>query len=433
MKFFGYIALMLCIPFSVSAEVLITEIMYAPDGADSKHEWIEVCSDSTQDIIAWKFYENDTNHGLSLISGASSLGSGECAIIADNSDTFLTDYPGFSGNLIDSAFSLSNTGETISLKDDSSTIVDSVTYSETDGAKDDGNSLHRSGSTLTSKTPTPGSDESTSSGSSNSVVSTTQYSYESVEIEPPQDIYLRTEEDIITNVGSYTKFSVESYDATGSVFEGGSIYWTFGDGASSYGREVKHKFLYEGEYNVVVEIKKGTLSDSKNIQVKVVPMRIVFSVDEDKKWISIKNKSEYSLDVSEWRIMSSGQYFKIPENTIISPNNTVLFPREITKLALFGDVFLVFPDGARITTEEEVIEEVVIEEIIPVVEKIALPVVYIKPVVEEEKVIEVPQVAAVILSESREEKSKWTIYLFSFLVFATIGILFTRSKKQSER
>ncbi|PCI30334.1 hypothetical protein COB52_01715 [Candidatus Kaiserbacteria bacterium] len=318
MKFLGYIALMLCIPFTVSAEVLITEIMYAPDGADSKHEWIEVCSDSTQDIIGWKFYENDTNHGLSLISGTSSLGNGECAIIADNSDTFLTDYPSFSGNLIDSAFSLSNTGETISLKDDSSTIVDSVTYSEVDGAKDDGNSLHRSGSTLTSKTPTPGSNESVSSGSSTSFVSTTLYSYESVQIEPPQDIYLRTEEDIITNIGSYTQFSVESYDATGSVFDGGSIYWSFGDGASAYGREVKHKFLYEGEYNATVKIQKGTLSDLKNIQVKVVPMRIVFSVDEDKKWISIKNKSEYSLDVSEWRIMSSGQYFKIPENTIIS-------------------------------------------------------------------------------------------------------------------
>ncbi|PCI28663.1 hypothetical protein COB52_03385, partial [Candidatus Kaiserbacteria bacterium] len=71
--------------------------------------------------------------------------------------------------------------------------------------------------------------------------------------------------------------------------------------------------------------------------------------------------------------------------------------------------------------------EVVIEEIIPVVEKIALPVVYIKPVVEEEKVIEVPQVAAVILSEpTKDNKTSWYFILAALLFFSIVGILALR-------
>ncbi|PCH91489.1 hypothetical protein COB80_02510, partial [Candidatus Kaiserbacteria bacterium] len=74
-------------PPSAHAEVLITEIMYAPEGADAKHEWIEVCASSdSYDIGLWKFFENGTNHGLSLVTGSSVLVSGECAVIADNAD-----------------------------------------------------------------------------------------------------------------------------------------------------------------------------------------------------------------------------------------------------------------------------------------------------------------------------------------------------------
>jgi len=368
MRFLGYIAMLLCFPIFTHAQVQITEIMYAPDGADSKHEWIEVCNSGTSDenIENWKFFENDTNHGLVLVSGTSVLKLGSCAIFADNSDTFATDYGSFSGNLFDSAFSLSNSGEALSLKNSNGEVVDSVIYSESNGAKDDGNSLHIREGSITAGTPTPGSEEGTEdtaggdsqnqtpSGSSEvTTTNTTVFSYESVTIEPPQDVYIRTKEAQVATVGSFTKFFVESFDATGRVVEDGNVYWAFGDGTSATGREVGHRFLFEGTYVVHVTLTRGSLSDSKSIVVTVLPLNAELRIDENGEWVSVFNKGEHNLDLSGWRLLSSGQYFRIPENTIIQSSSEARFATVVTKLSSLKatrDVVLVYQDGKTALT-----------------------------------------------------------------------------------
>lgn len=151
-------------PSIVHAQVSITEIMYDLPGGDTKHEWIEVHNDEESvDFSTWKLYEGSTNHKLTPFSGSGSLPSGSYAVIADDPATFLSDYPGFSGALFDVALSggLNNTnGETLVLRDADLIDRDSVTYSPSQGAQGDGNSLNKTGSGWQALSPSPGTNAS---------------------------------------------------------------------------------------------------------------------------------------------------------------------------------------------------------------------------------------------------------------------------------
>ena len=138
--------------------VIISEIMYDPPEADAGREWIEIRNETNAavDLTDWKFFENATNHGLSLIAGDVVLPADSSAIIADNAALFALDWPDFVGTLFDSAFSLSNTGETIAIKNGAGEIVDEVTYSSAQGASNDGNSLQKVLENWVAALPTPG-------------------------------------------------------------------------------------------------------------------------------------------------------------------------------------------------------------------------------------------------------------------------------------
>jgi hypothetical protein len=140
------------------AQVIINEIMYDAPDSDDRHEWIEVenLGPSSADLIGWKLFENDTDHHLSLVQGNSSIAPAEFAVIADDAAAFLADHPGFSGTLFDSTFSLSNTGETIALKDSGAVIRDQATYDASLGAGGDGDTLQHFDAGFIAAQPTPG-------------------------------------------------------------------------------------------------------------------------------------------------------------------------------------------------------------------------------------------------------------------------------------
>ena len=153
-------ALLVCMPAFVSAQVVITEIMYDLDGSDSGREWVEVQNTSSESVTLtdWKFFEGDTNHGITETNGAT-LAPGAYAVIADKPEKFKVDWSGFSGLLFDSSFSLKNTGETLVLRCCGSDLSDrdSVTYNNTGGGAGDGFTLHRDGLSITAADPSPGS------------------------------------------------------------------------------------------------------------------------------------------------------------------------------------------------------------------------------------------------------------------------------------
>jgi hypothetical protein len=145
-------------PNIVSAQIQITEILYDVPGADQGREWVELTNTGSEisDIGKYKLLENNTNHGLKLVSGVVALAPGQSAIIASDAQKFLADYPNFSGTLFDSAFALSNTGEAIAIKDASSTVLTEAAYTAVDDANGTGGSLQLKDGTFVAALATPG-------------------------------------------------------------------------------------------------------------------------------------------------------------------------------------------------------------------------------------------------------------------------------------
>ncbi len=113
---------------AVSTDIIINEIgAYESSG----HEWIEIWNKGSEpvDLTGWKFWENDTNHGLSVSNTDAIMQPGEYGAIVQNDTQFLLDYPNFFGSVFDSSWSsLNESGEEIGLKDATGSVVEQFTY-----------------------------------------------------------------------------------------------------------------------------------------------------------------------------------------------------------------------------------------------------------------------------------------------------------------
>src|SRR3989338_2889840 len=119
MRIFSLFVLVIFFPAFAHASVVFTEIMYDVSGTDTGREWVEITNTGTVSVdVSWyKFFEANTNHALVLISSSGTLQAGSSAVIADDATKFKIDWPSYAGTLFDSSFSLSNTGESIALRD----------------------------------------------------------------------------------------------------------------------------------------------------------------------------------------------------------------------------------------------------------------------------------------------------------------------------
>ncbi|MFA5024827.1 MAG: lamin tail domain-containing protein, partial [Patescibacteria group bacterium] len=131
--------------------IIINEVMYDLSGSDDNHEWVEIKNISVGDIdlTGWKFYDG-SNHNLNLPpknggQGFFVIPSGGYAILADRADVFLSDYPGFSGIVIDTVMSLNNAAEILKIIDADGQTVEQISYDNSLGARGDGYSLERTG------------------------------------------------------------------------------------------------------------------------------------------------------------------------------------------------------------------------------------------------------------------------------------------------
>jgi len=117
--------------------------MYDPKGNDKGREWIEIfnAGNCEVNLTNWKFFESNTNHKIKLVFGSTVLRPNQFAIISNNATKFKEEYPSASCSIFQSSFSLSNVGEFIAIKNSSLHIIDSINYSSSVGANDNGKSL----------------------------------------------------------------------------------------------------------------------------------------------------------------------------------------------------------------------------------------------------------------------------------------------------
>src|SRR3989344_792174 len=166
------------LPSAVSAQVVISEIMYDYSGAEEsgKHDWVEIFngSSSSVSLSGWRLRENDTDHQMNPYPDSASgmLAAGGYAVGANDAVSFKVDFPTYTGLLFDSSFSLVSSGETLVMRCCGPNVVDrtnrdSVSYTPIDSASDQGNTLQRTSSagiTFISASPTPGTGSLSSSG-----------------------------------------------------------------------------------------------------------------------------------------------------------------------------------------------------------------------------------------------------------------------------
>ncbi|MDE0243101.1 MAG: lamin tail domain-containing protein [Candidatus Kaiserbacteria bacterium] len=136
----------------------ISEISYSTS-AGITTEWIEVTNDGDAplDLTFLTLIDGDRSRTITHREGSTLVASQSSAIIAKKPEAFSSDFPDYSGPLFRSPMSLLDSGDTLSLQvTETGQILDTVTYSSSDGAKKDGMTLHILEDDLFPGPPTPG-------------------------------------------------------------------------------------------------------------------------------------------------------------------------------------------------------------------------------------------------------------------------------------
>lgn len=329
----------LLVPVMTYGQVRITEIMYDPEGSDTKREWIEVFNEGSTavDLNTYFFFEGNVFHKL-VAQGASVLEPGSYAIIVDSIAEVVAEYTGFMGQIFDSAFSLNNTGETISMANASKVIIDTATYGSDMGASNDGNSLQINGGVIIAAGPT--------FGELNKTESETPISQE--DEEDSSDVQTSTSGTTLSGNSSHTQQeSVSTYTAPASFKVGigrkrtvsintpieffaqvskadvkPRFNWNLGDFTLKKGSKVTHIYEHEGVYEVVLDSKSSGNTVVSRTQVHVVVPDI--SITRASSSIIFKNNSKQEVNIGGFGLIyAGGDTYTIPQNTIISGKSEI--------------------------------------------------------------------------------------------------------------
>lgn len=350
--------------------MVINEIMYDVLGTDSGREWIEVYNDSSEsvDFSKWKILENSVNHSVKLITGSEIIPAGGFAIIADNDVNFVIDNPNYKGTLFDSVFSLTNTGETLALVDSTGKNIHEISFSDTLGAKGDGNSLQLNDSLLISAPSTPGSKNETQTSIPESTVSTTTvstttsaHSSPKLIIKPKEqaDFELSVGRDRVSSIKTPVYF--EAYTSDDLSLRNTRYLWNFGDGNQEKGRKVEHFYKHPGLYNVVLNASFNNHFAVARSVIKVFKPELDVKINEE--GLVFSNLGSTELNIGGWKLKNEEHSIKFifPKDTIISPKTEIVFDRElfITKDIVISTSTLVmdlfFPNGDKVLKKSDII------------------------------------------------------------------------------
>lgn len=362
---------LMCIPMFIQAQIVINEIMYDPEGTDTGREWVEVYNSGNQnvDLVTYKIFENNVNHKLILISDTSTsvIEPNEYAILADNAEKFLLDYPDFSGLLFDSAFSLNNTGEILMINDSSGVTVDHFEYGAELGAGNTGNSLQRNdnGFWIDAKA-TPGTTNkqtteihteetgSTTSGSVSNSTTTSTHSGQNELVKYVQKSLLEIGfgRNRVASIHTPLNFKAEYNSSRMPRFT-----WNFGDGAVDRGILGRHTYTHPGIYNVLLNAFLNGYQATARVKVHIKPVSVEnLSITSGKHVdVLLKNKSDTEVNLGQFILMYGNQTFVIPDDTIIDASSEITIPHTHTRFELqeFDNYsHLYYPNGEVLFTEE---------------------------------------------------------------------------------
>jgi len=339
------------VPSLSYASVSLNEVFYSPQSKS----WIEVYNDTDSPIDLTKYKIIDSGaatngHAISA-TGVSILDPHQYAIIAKDPTSVTT-----SALIFKSALGAKTTGDTISIKDDSGNISDTLTFTSSMGAAGDGNSLQKTaGGGWISASPTPGSTNATTASASviaqdtsSSTPQTTQqnqgmttaqqnivasisthYSYLPLsDFEASRDLEVSAGRPRLAAVGNPVEFTADTNQDNGSV-----IYeWSFGDGVIESNKIVRHIYQYPGDYAVVLNATSPSAKTIARTTIRIVNPDI-FILDANSQYIEVRNDSVEEMNLYGWELRSGINTFTFPKDTIILPKQSIKFANALTHLS----------------------------------------------------------------------------------------------------
>lgn len=345
--------------------------MYSLEGVDTNREWVEIKNNGQAEILEnLRLSDKKGRHLIKSLSGETEFPANSCVVISSDITTFKKDNPAFSGTVFESSFSLVNEGDKISFSkfvDKTETFFDSISYSSSQGADEDGNSLHREGDTLKPGGISPGvcsenvnfgqdsqnttgvvtSNVSQSNNGQNQSVAPNNNSSSNFPTEP--QIFLKLNGPSVANVGVDTLFKAELTGLDKKPIDNGRIIWSFGDGASKEGYVVSHNWVFPGEYLVVAEASSLQYNASNRIKILVsnAELEVANFISGPSGFVELKNNSKSEINLSNWILKSEKEQFVFPKNTLILSNSKAFFPSSVTGLISGNSVALFYPNGTK--------------------------------------------------------------------------------------
>lgn len=353
-KFVFVLISLFLLPIVVNSQIIINEIMYNPDGSDTGREWIEIFNNGSEtvNLTGWKLFEANVNHKINPAEegGSLDLPANGFGIIVDNVTKFGENHPSFNGIVFDSAYSLSNTGESLIIRDSDLNDIDSVTYTSDWGADGDANSLQLVDNDWLATNPTMGSQNGLVENEDEEENNQNEESSNQTESNSPtsQQIFADAGNDRNVIVGADSIFGGKAFGISNEPLQNARYIWSFGDGNSGQGKNILHTYSHPGEYVVVLNVVSGEYSASDRLIVIAQPADIIISsVDLESNFVELYNKSKYELNLSWWRIKIGNDYFTLPKDTIILAGKKVKFSPQTAglKISNISQVSLLYPNG----------------------------------------------------------------------------------------
>jgi len=247
------------------SDIFFTEIMYDLPGSDDGQEWVEIYNKEIEPITiiigsgegSWRFNDGN-NHVLSLFQGSEIIAGQAFAIIADDGQAFLNNYPGFIGTIFEASLALGNSLETISLSaDEGQTFFNQVVFESLWGANGNGRTLEKID--LNGSNERENWQESFINGGTPGLPAS---------IEPPnQPPLANAGEDQAVNFGQLALFDGSlSVDPDQDEL---NYIWDFGDNGNGLGVTTTHQYLATGTYAVILTVSDGELEATDDLLITV--------------------------------------------------------------------------------------------------------------------------------------------------------------------
>ena len=320
--------------------IVISEIMYDPNGIEPNEEWIEICniSSSTVDLSSCTFTDGE---GTYTIPNNTHLDSNMYFVLAFSSDAAGGNIDLVYGSITGEALSLANSEDDVIIRNKYGVGVDTVTYSSDWGAD---NGTGANNFTLQRKDLYAESQDFTNWGKSLDQGGTPQAANNTDSVPPVIDHTAISTTYVDKPVHIYAGVTDNQSWYSGDV----KLYYRKTGGTTNYteiqmsgiydtysGSIPSEDVTYDGldyyirardDYNnIVTEPLTGAATSPLQIMVIPCPYRLVINEimfdpsgpEPADEWVEVYNDTSSAVDISSWTFSDLDANYVIPDDTII--------------------------------------------------------------------------------------------------------------------